>query len=206
MTLDTRIAKIQGRAVAVPGNEIDTDRIMPARYLKCVTFEKLGEVVFQDERFDEKGAPKKHPLNDPRHRGANILVVNKNFGCGSSREHAPQGILRSGIKAVLGESFAEIFAGNCAVIGLPVATAGEQDVRRLMDAVEKDPSCEVTLDIEGKKAVCGELSFPVSMPESARKSFLEGTWDSTAILMSARDEVRRTAERLPYLKGTVKPR
>lgn len=196
---DSRIKQIKGRAVAVPGDDIDTDRIMPARYLKCVTFEKLGECVFQDERFDASGKPKEHPYNDPRHKGAGVLVVNKNFGCGSSREHAPQGLLRSGLKAIVGESFAEIFAGNCAAIGLPAVTAPEADVRALMDLVRRDPAVEVLVDLEAKRVSAGGLSFAVEIPESARQKFLEGTWDTLGTLLEGVEPVRKTAQNIPYL-------
>ncbi len=196
---DFRIRRVAARAVAVPGDDIDTDRIMPARYLKCVTFEKLGEYVFQDERFDASGKPKEHPYNDPRHKGAGILVVNKNFGCGSSREHAPQGLLRSGVKAIVGESFAEIFAGNCAAIGLPAVTAREADVRALMDLVRRDPSVEVAVDLEAKTVSAGRLSFAVEIPESARKKFLEGTWDTLGTLLEGLASARKTAQNIPYL-------
>jgi 3-isopropylmalate/(R)-2-methylmalate dehydratase small subunit len=200
MTLDTRIAQITGRAVPVPGHDIDTDRIMPARYLRCVTFENIGQYTFQDERFGPDGKPKAHPFNDPRHKGASILIVNKNFGCGSSREHAPQGIYRWGIRAIIGESFAEIFAGNCTAIGLPAVTAAEADVRALMAAVEKNPTAEVRVDLEKKQASAGDLRIAVDLNESARRMFLEGTWDSTATLLAGAGEARAVAQRLPYVR------
>lgn len=195
-----RIAKISGRGLPVPGDDIDTDRIMPARYLKCVTFATLGENVFQDERFDAAGKPKPHPCNDPRHKGASVLVVNKNFGCGSSREHAPQGILRSGIKAIVGESFAEIFAGNCAAIGLPAVTAASADLGRLMEAVRKDPALEVAVDLEAKRVTAGPLSFAADINESARRKFVDGTWDATSTLLAARDAIEKTAAAIPYVR------
>lgn len=196
---DSRIESVTGSAVFVPGDDIDTDRIMPARYLRCVTFEHIGQYTFQDERFDAAGNPKPHPFNDPQRRRASILVVNKNFGCGSSREHAPQGIRRWGIRAVVGESFAEIFAGNCAAIGLPALTADAADLRELAVFVEAHPEAEVTVDLERKQATFGGRAVPLEMRESARKMFLEGTWDSSALLMDAMDRVRETAGRLPYL-------
>jgi 3-isopropylmalate/(R)-2-methylmalate dehydratase small subunit len=199
MTVDTRITRIMGRAVPVAGDDIDTDRIMPARYLRCVTFEHIGQYTFQDERFTPEGKPKDHPFNDPRYKQAGILVVNKNFGCGSSREHAPQGILRWGIRAIIGESFAEIFAGNCAAIGLPAVTAAEADVRLLMDAVRKDPAQEVRIDLDNKQASYGSVRFSIDIKESARKMFLEGTWDSTATLLAASEKVREKARALPYM-------
>lgn len=199
--IDTVIKQVSGRAVAVPGNDIDTDRIMPARYLRCITFENIGQYLFQDERVDPAtGKPKPHPLNDPAFKGASVLVVNKNFGCGSSREHAPQGILRYGFKAVIGESFAEIFAGNCTAIGLPAVTAEPEDVKKLMDFIKSQPGAPVTVDLEAQVVSYGGLSFPVEVKESSRRMFLEGTWDSTATLLAARDSVRKTAEKIPYLK------
>jgi 3-isopropylmalate/(R)-2-methylmalate dehydratase small subunit len=202
MSLDTVIKSVKGSAVAVPGDDVDTDRIMPARYLKCVTFEKIGQYTFQDERFTPEGASKEHPFNDPKHRGASVLVVNKNFGCGSSREHAPQGILRWGIKAIVGESFAEIFAGNCAAIGLPALTASEKDVRELQAFAKANPAADVTVDLEKKQVSFGGRTIQADLRESSRKGFLEGTWDSTAILLSAMDQVKSTAGKIPYLSWT----
>lgn len=199
MSLDSKIQAIRGRVVAVPGDDIDTDRIMPARYLRCVTFADIGQYTFQDERFDAAGKTKAHPFNDPRHHGASILVVNKNFGCGSSREHAPQGILRWGIKAIIGESFAEIFAGNCTAIGLPAVTAAPDVVREIAAFGADHPDRPVVLDLEQKTVLLGERRVPVEMRESARKLFLEGTWDSAATLLSAAAQVRDTAARLPYM-------
>lgn len=200
MSLDSVIQQVKGRAVAVPGDDIDTDRIMPARYLRCVTFENIGANTFQDERFDPSGKPKVHPFNDPKHLGASILVVNKNFGCGSSREHAPQGILRWGIRAIVGESFAEIFAGNCTAIGLPVFTASEADVRALMAYATEHPEGPVDLNLKGKEALFGGKRISLDMRESSRALFLEGTWDSSATLLSAMAAVQETARKLPYLR------
>jgi 3-isopropylmalate/(R)-2-methylmalate dehydratase small subunit len=205
MSSDSVIQKVTGRGVAVPGDDIDTDRIMPARYLRCVTFEHIGPYTFYDERFDADGKEKPHPFNDPRHKGASILVVGKNFGCGSSREHAPQGILRWGIRAIVGESFAEIFAGNCAAIGLPALTATEANVRTLMDYVTQHPEGEMGVDLVGKRATFAGGHVPLDMRESARALFLQGTWDSSATLVSAMDRVRETAGRLPYLSWGAVP-
>jgi 3-isopropylmalate/(R)-2-methylmalate dehydratase small subunit len=199
--LDTKIIRVKSRAVAVPGDDIDTDRIMPARFLKCVTFADLGRHAFEDERFDPSTKqPKGHPFDDPKRKGAGILVANKNFGCGSSREHAPQGLLRWGIKAIIAESFAEIFAGNCTVIGLPTATASEADVRRLMAFVQAHPEDELEFDIDKKRVTFGGESIAVEVKESARKLFLEGTWDSAATLLAAQGELKTAFERIPYVK------
>ncbi len=199
LAMNNIINKIRGKAVPVAGNDIDTDRIMPARYLRCVTFEKIGQYTFQDERFDEKGKPKDHPFNDPVYQDARVLVVGKNFGCGSSREHAPQGILRWGIQAIIGESFAEIFAGNCTSIGLPVVTAGESATAKIMAYVRQNPGAEVEVDLEKKNVSYGDTTVNVDIKESSQKMFLEGTWDSAATLMSAKDKIAETANKIPYL-------
>ncbi len=210
---DTRILTIQGRAVPVRGDDIDTDRIIPARFLRCVTFEGLGEQVFRDERFDDQGKEKAHPFNDPRYRGATILVVNRNFGCGSSREHAPQALARWGIRAILGESFADIFAGNCAAIGIPVLTAREDLVRALQTRLESDPASLVSLDLEhlrcrvspsdaGREANrLPETEFSVFMTESHRHKFVAGTWDTLATLARNEALAEAAAQDLPYMKG-----
>ncbi len=199
MTLDSKITNIKGKAVAVPGDDIDTDRIMPARYLRCVTFAEIGQYTFQDVRFTPEGKQKEHPFNDPRYKDASVLLVNKNFGCGSSREHAPQGIHRWGIKAIIGESYAEIFWGNCTAIGMPAVTVSEADMKKLMAAAQRNP-VEVELDLVKKEAHCGDLRVPIDMRESFRQSFLEGTWDSTATLMAGQKELKQSAERIPYLR------
>jgi len=198
---DRRITKISGTGVAVRGNDLDTDRIVPARYLKEVTFDHMGEYPFIDERFDERGNPRPHPFNDPRYRAASILFVNDNFGCGSSREHAPQALYRFGIKAIVGESFAEIFAGNSLAIGLPVVTAKPDEIQQLMDIVEEDPTAEMSLDLEQKTLTVGSAKFSISLPETARSALTEGNWDSTAVLAANMPRVRDVAAKLPYLNG-----
>lgn len=200
MKLESVIRSVAGRAVAVPGDDVDTDRIMPARYLKCVTFDAIGQYTFQDERFTPDGKEKAHPFNDPKHKGATVLVVNKNFGCGSSREHAPQGIRRWGIRAIVGESFAEIFAGNCAAIGLPAVTASEADVKALQAFAAADPAAEVAVDLDKKTAAFGGKTISVDIREAARKGFLEGTWDTTATLLAAAERVKQVGNGLPYLR------
>ena len=151
MTTVAKTTRISGRAVPIRGNDIDTDRIIPARYLKEITFARMGEFPFYDERFDAEGKPKPHPFNDAKYKGASILLVNKNFGCGSSREHAPQAIYRFGIHAVVGESFAAIFAGNCVMLGMPAVTVASSDIELLMQLVESNPQLVLTLDLESKK-------------------------------------------------------
>ncbi len=192
---------ISGRAIPVRGDDIDTDRIIPARYLKCITFDELGKYVFYDERFDETGTPKPHPFNDERFKGAEILLVNRNFGCGSSREHAPQSIMRAGIRAIVGESFAEIFFGNCVQLGIPAVRLPHESIEEIMAIVEEKPETEVTVDIESKLVKVGEREYKAEIDESARSLFLSGSWDTTSMLLSALDEIKATASRLPYING-----
>lgn len=199
MKNESIIKSLSGTGLAIRGDEIDTDRIIPARFLRCVTFDGLGEQAFRDERYDGEGKPKKHPMNDPRFAKAGILAVNKNFGCGSSREHAPQAIARWGIKAIVGESYADIFAGNCASIGVPAVTAAQRDVKALQDLIEAAPETPITLDLEGMKLTAGTLSFPVSMPDSHRSKFLAGAWDTMGALLANAEAARATASRIPYL-------
>ncbi|MGA2546481.1 MAG: 3-isopropylmalate dehydratase small subunit [Rectinemataceae bacterium] len=192
-------ALVSGQARPLRGDDVDTDRIIPARYMKGVSFEGLGEYAFRDARFDEAGKSKKHPFNDPRFAGASILVVNRNFGCGSSREHAPQALARAGVAALVGESFAEIFAGNCVSLGLPAASVSAEDARELQDMVEADPSLLVELDLEAREIRAGARRFSLSMPESHRKALVTGLWDSTAELLPGTVAARALAAGLPYL-------
>ena len=192
------IAQVAGRGVPVRGNDIDTDRIIPARYLREITFEGLGPHAFEDDRRALNGA---HPLDDPRFAGASVLVVNENFGCGSSREHAPQALLRRGIRAIVGESFAEIFFGNCVAIGLPCLTVTPEHADALQALVEEAPETELTVDVEAERVVTGQGTYPAAIPASARGSFLTGSWDALGQLLENADEVRRTSARLPYLAG-----
>jgi 3-isopropylmalate/(R)-2-methylmalate dehydratase small subunit len=190
------VTRIEGRAVPVRGNDIDTDRIIPARYLRSVTFDGLGEHAFEDDR--KAGG---HPFDDPRFQGASILVVNRNFGCGSSREHAPQSLMRWGIRAVVGESFAEIFRGNCTAMGIPCVTAEGAEVLLLMEAVEAEPGQAVAVDLRTKTVTYGDKVVRVQMPDSARSQLLEGAWDATGQLLEGAEAVRATAARLPYVTG-----
>lgn len=198
---DMKRVQIAGTAVPVRGNEIDTDRIVPARFLKEITFERMGEYLFYDSRFGPSGEHLDHPLNDVRYKGASILIVGKNFGCGSSREHAPQAIVRYGIRAIVGESFAEIFAGNCKALGVPTVTAPSADLSRLFEAVEKNPKTTFTLDLLEKTVKADGLSIPVDIPEARRKALVEGIWSSTGMLKANAPLVRKTADRLPYVSG-----
>jgi 3-isopropylmalate/(R)-2-methylmalate dehydratase small subunit len=202
MSNESKIIRVAGRAVPVRGNDIDTDRIVPARYLKEATFARMGEYPFFDERFDAAGKPKPHPFNDDRFKGASILLVNKNFGCGSSREHAPQALHRFGIHAIVGESFAAIFAGNCVMLGIPAVTVGEREIEELMGLTESDPQARFTLDIEKKTlSYAGGKSLPVAIPETSRQALLEGSWDSTAMLRFNLSKVKAVAAKLPYMTG-----
>ena len=193
--------RVDGRACVLRGNDIDTDRIIPARYMTSITFAGLEDHVFRDARFTADGTPKDHPFNDPRTANAAILIVNQNFGCGSSREHAPQALLRWGIRAIVGESFAEIFFGNCTALGIPAVTASEIDVAALMDVVELDPTHEVAVDLVAGTISSRAGTVPLHMPEGSRTQLVQGTWDDVRTLLAARDQILATAERLPYISG-----
>src|SRR5262245_16267746 len=196
-----KITKVTGTAVPIKGNDIDTDRIIPARYLKEVTFARMGNYPFFDERFDQSGKKKDHPLNDPEYRGASILFVNKNFGCGSSREHAPQALYRFGIKAIVGESFAAIFAGNCTMMGLPAVVVGAKEMDQLIKSVEENPRTEYSVDLESKTISYGNQKLRLDMPETYRTALTQGYWDSTALLRANLDQVKLIATKLPYMSG-----
>ena len=196
-----RVVGSRGRGVVVRGNDIDTDQIIPARYMTSIRFAGLEEFVFRDVRVNAAGEPKGHPFDDRRFRGASILVVNKNFGCGSSREHAPQALQRWGIQALIGESFAEIFFGNCVALGIVAVTAAPEDVAKLMDAVELDPAQEVQIDLEKLVATWRGGSAPVRMPDGARKQLLDGSWDAMGTLLEAREQILAKVASLPYARG-----
>jgi 3-isopropylmalate/(R)-2-methylmalate dehydratase small subunit len=196
-----KIVKVEGSAVPMLGNDIDTDRIIPARYLKEVTFARMGEYPFYDERFDGAGRKKDHPFNDPEYKGAAILFVNKNFGCGSSREHAPQALHRFGIKAIVGESFAAIFAGNCTMMGVPTVTVGAGQIEQLMKSVEENPRTRYTVDLESKTISYGDKKIAIDLPETYRTALTAGSWDSTALLRANLEQVKKTAAKLPYMGG-----
>ena len=198
---DRRITRIEGRAVAVRGDDIDTDRIIPARYLRCVTFEGLGEHAFEDDRRALAGKSQVHPFDDPRHQEASILVVNRNFGCGSSREHAPQSLLRRGIRAMVGESFAEIFFGNCIALGLPCLTAGREAVEELILFAQGHPEGRVSVDIATGKITFGDHRVEGRIPPGSREALLAGSWDATGFLLDRYQEVETVAARLPYVRG-----
>jgi 3-isopropylmalate/(R)-2-methylmalate dehydratase small subunit len=194
-----KITSVTGRAVAVPGNDIDTDRIIPARFMKCVTFDGLGEYLFNDVRRQLDGTEKPHPLNEARFKGATILLSGANFGCGSSREHAPQAIAKYGFKAVIAESYAEIFFGNSTTLGIPCATASREDIAKITAAVEADPKLEVVIDVAHQEVRFGGQKVPASFRESARDALINGRWDAIGELLDGRDAVKVTAAKLPYL-------
>lgn len=195
---DSCVLRVRGTGIAMRGNDIDTDRIIPARFLKAVTFDDLGNQVFFDERFDQQGKTKSHPFNDPAHQGASILLVNRNFGCGSSREHAPQALMRWGIRAIIGESFGEIFASNCQAIGIPAAHASAEDIAAMMTFVQNNPDQNMELDIEAGTAGFGTRKFQIQLPESAKTALISGSWDSLQSLLDADAQIEATALRLPY--------
>ena len=198
MPLDP-VKQVSGRAVFVPGADIDTDRIIPARFMKCVTFDGLGEYAFYDVRFDADGRKTDHPLNDGRFAGANILIAGVNFGCGSSREHAPQSLRKFGFDAVIAASFAEIFFGNSTTLAMPCVTISESDVTKLRTAVEADPSMVVTVDVDALVVrTSSGLSFPCAMPASARDALVSGRWDPIQELLDNEAAIDARAEALGY--------
>ena len=200
MALDP-VPFVTGRAVFIPGADIDTDRIIPARFMKCVTFDGLGEFAFYDVRFDsETGEKTKHPLNDPRFTGASILVAGVNFGCGSSREHAPQSLRKYGFNGLIAESFAEIFYGNSTTLAIPCVMASAADITAIRDAVEADPSVEITIDVAALKVrSSGGLDIPVTMPDSAREALLSGRWDPIQELLDNVPAIEAKAVELHYV-------
>jgi 3-isopropylmalate/(R)-2-methylmalate dehydratase small subunit len=195
-----KVRQIAGRAVSLRGDNIDTDRIIPARFLKAITFEGLQDHLFEDDRKQLETAGQTHPMSDPAFAGATLLLVNANFGCGSSREHAPQAIRRRGIRAVVGESFSEIFFGNSVALGMPCVCADHRALDTLMHLVEKVPSTEVIVDLDRMAVGAGAQTFPITMPKATREAFLNGSWDATGLLLDRFDEVERVASRLPYLQ------
>ena len=194
-----KITSITGRGLAVPGNDIDTDRIIPARFLKAITFDGLGEGLFYDARKAVAAAGQVHPLDDARFRGATILISGANFGCGSSREHAPQAIQKSGFRAVVAESYAEIFFGNSTTIGLACVSAGRADIARLTAAVEANPAMEVMVDLVAREIRFGGQSVRLTMRDSARDALIHGRWDPIGELLEGAEAVVATASKLPYL-------
>ncbi len=194
-----KISKVTGRGVYIPGDDIDTDRIIPARFMKCITFDGLGEFAFYDVRKNEDGSDKKHPLNDPRHAGATILLSGSNFGCGSSREHAPQALHKAGFRGIVAESYAEIFFGNSITLGMPCFAASRQDIREMAATIEADPNVQIELDVENRSIRCGDREYPAELRDSARTALLSGKWDPIAELLEGEEQVAATARSLHYV-------
>jgi len=195
-----KITAVTARPVVVPGDDIDTDRIIPARFLKCITFDGLGEFAFADERKSPDGTLTDHPLNDPENNDTGILVSGFNFGCGSSREHAPQSILRAGFKAVIAGSFAEIFFGNSTGIGLVCLALSREHLGELAAWIKAHPKAAITADVAGLKVIAGDRSWPATIASSAREGLINGRWDAIADLLDAGDAIGATAATLPYVK------
>jgi 3-isopropylmalate/(R)-2-methylmalate dehydratase small subunit len=197
MTTDFKRRQIKGRGIPVTGNDIDTDRIIPARFLKAVTFEGMGEHAFEDAR---KQNPE-HPFNSNVYKGASVLVVGQNFGCGSSREHAPQALMRWGISAIVGGSFGEIFFGNCVMLGIPCLRASQEDLEWLQKAIGRSPQEPVAVDVDRQEVRFGDRVIKATVPDGPRNQLVNGTWDSTAVLLEAGAAIETTARKLPYVAG-----
>ncbi|NUB93026.1 3-isopropylmalate dehydratase small subunit [Haloterrigena sp. SYSU A558-1] len=217
------VTRVSGSGVPIRGNDIDTDQIIPARFMKVVTFDGLGEFAFFDVRFDDDDNPKDHPMNEDRFQDSSVMVVNSNFGCGSSREHAPQALMRWGIDAIIGESFAEIFAGNCLALGIPTVTADSETIQDLQDWVDENPDGEIDIDVESEEVTYGVpesddsganqnsessdagRTIDVTVDDAQRKALVEGVWDTTALMKSNAGEVRKKAAELPYVEDAAIP-
>ncbi len=199
-----KITQITGRGVFIPGDDIDTDRIIPARFMKCVTFDGLGEFAFADARLSEKNAGRIHPLDDARFKGATILLSGSNFGCGSSREHAPQALYRFGHRAIIAESFAEIFFGNATTLGVPCVKMSQQEIADLAAIVASDPAAMITIDLTENKVTVADVDFAaeISLPGHAREALTTGRWDSIADLVDGIDEVKTRVAAIPYLAAS----
>jgi 3-isopropylmalate/(R)-2-methylmalate dehydratase small subunit len=194
-----KITSVAGRGVFVPGNDIDTDRIIPARFMKCVTFDGLGEFLFHDVRKNADGSEKPHPLNEARFKGATVLLSGANFGCGSSREHAPQAIQKYGFKAVIAENFAEIFFGNCTTLGMPCATASREDIAKIAAAIEKDPQTEIVVDVVKQEIRFAGQTVQAEVRAAARDALINGRWDAIGELLDGMADMKTKAAKLPYL-------
>ena len=193
------IKQVKGRGVHVAGDAIDTDRIIPARYMKCVTFDGLGEFLFHDVRKNDDGTDRKHPLNEARFRNASILLSGSNFGCGSSREHAPQALYRYGFRGIIAESFAEIFFGNCVTLGIPCFCLPKSAIQDLAAAIDRDPDLEIKLDVEAAEVRYQDQVCPATIRDSARTALVSGHWDPIGDLLEGMDQVHETAAKLPYM-------
>jgi 3-isopropylmalate/(R)-2-methylmalate dehydratase small subunit len=192
---------VEGTGIPIRGNDIDTDQIIPARFMKVVTFDGLGQFSFFDLRFDDDDNEKDHPMNEERFQDANIMVVNNNFGCGSSREHAPQALMRWGIDALIGESFAEIFAGNCLALGIPTVTADHETITDLQQWVDDNPDGDIEVDVAAETVSYGGQEVGVSVDDAQRKALVDGIWDTTALMKANEQAIAETAADLPYVRG-----
>jgi 3-isopropylmalate/(R)-2-methylmalate dehydratase small subunit len=192
---------VSGTGIPIRGNDIDTDQIIPARFMKVVTFDGLGQFAFFDLRFDDDDEPKDHPMNEDRFKDSSVMVVNANFGCGSSREHAPQALMRWGIDAIVGESFAEIFAGNCLALGIPTVTADRETISELQSWVEENPDGDIEVDVEAETVTYGGKTVDVTVDDAQRKALVDGVWDTTALMKSNQQAVRDTVDSLPYVES-----
>lgn len=193
------VERVTGTGIPVRGNDIDTDQVIPARFMKVITFDGLGEFAFFDQRFDDEDNEKDHPMNEERFRDASVMVVNANFGCGSSREHAPQALMRWGIDALIGESFAEIFAGNCLALGIPTVTADHETVSEIQEWIEANPDGDIEIDVADETVRYGDHEATVTVDEAQRRALVDGVWDTTALMRSNSGSVAETAAALPYL-------
>ena len=193
------VEHVSGTGIPLRGNDVDTDQIIPARFMKVVTFDGLGEFAFFDQRLDDEDNEKDHPFNEAQYQDASVMVVNANFGCGSSREHAPQALVRWGIDAIVGESFAEIFAGNCLALGVPTVTADTETIRALQDWVAEHPDSQVEIDVGAETVTYGDRTVDIEVDEAQRKALVEGIWDTTALMKSNTDAIAETAGTLPYV-------
>jgi 3-isopropylmalate/(R)-2-methylmalate dehydratase small subunit len=196
-----KVTEVTGTGLPLLIDDIDTDRIIPARYLRCVTFDGLGAHAFEDDRKQDA----QHPFDAPKYRQASVLISGRNFGCGSSREHAPQALIRWGIKGIIGESFAEIFFGNCTTLGVPCVCASRADLESLSNLVASDPGLWVTIDLEAKAVRAGSHTIPVTILESARSSLVTGRWDFLAQLLEGESQIRQSATAIPYMNGFTTP-
>jgi len=193
------VQEVSGTGIPIRGNDIDTDQIIPARFMKVVTFDGLGQFAFFDQRFDDDDNEKEHSMNEDRFKEASIMVVNSNFGCGSSREHAPQALMRWGIDAIVGESFASIFAGNCLALGIPTVTADTETIRELQDWVDEYPDAEIEVDVEAERVHYDDRTIDVQVDDAQRRALVDGVWDTTALMKSNAEATRAVAESLPYV-------
>jgi len=199
MSEDQHITEVSGTGVPIPGDDVDTDQILPAQFMKEVTFDNMADYLFYDARRDEDGEFNDHPLN--RFEGASIAVVNSNFGCGSSREHAPQAMMRWGVDGVVGESYAEIFRDNCKSLGIPAVTADHETVVALQEWIEANPDGHIDIDVEGETVTYGDTVIDVAVDDAMREALVEGIWDTTALMYSNRSKVDETVGDLPYVEG-----